>query len=293
MRIIDAFTFLNEVELVKARLEYLNDYVTDFIIIESNQTWRHQPNTPTFHDVLPTLPIDIQKKIHYVVATWPNEWLEDAQGVDEKWVENGTREQALIEMKKWADPEDWVLMNDLDEFWDPRQWEVAVSEYHKHGQVVWVHDNRVCFVDWRTRGQNNWPGTKMAKLKDITTMAEFYCSKPKALRGIEEGRKTLFHPVPGGWHFSKMGDEKQKAKLMGSIREWRTWETKIGMTAEEAAKAIFEGRGWNSVTKKKKIGAQQAGTTGLTEEITQILMKYPVLWSQGRLPDNGISGKHA
>ena len=33
MKIIDAFTFLNEVDLVKARLEYYNDIVTDFVII--------------------------------------------------------------------------------------------------------------------------------------------------------------------------------------------------------------------------------------------------------------------
>ena len=37
MRVIDAFTFLNEVDLVKARFEYLNDIVTDFIVVESNQ----------------------------------------------------------------------------------------------------------------------------------------------------------------------------------------------------------------------------------------------------------------
>jgi len=279
MRIIDAFTFLNEVELVKARLEYLNDIVTDFIIIESNQTWRHQPNTPIFADVIPTLPADIQAKIHHVVAKWPDEWLEDANGVQGKWVENGTREQALVEMRKWADPEDWVIMNDLDEFWDPARWETAKEEYNKYGKLVWMQNNRVCFVDWETLGFPEWPGSKMGKLKDITSMAEFYCSKNKG--------PFIFHCFSGGWHFSKMGDEQTKAKLMGSIREWRTWETKIGMTAEQAAHEIFHGGGWNRVTKKKKIGGNPVGTKGLTPGVVDVLKKYPVLWSDGRLPNNG------
>jgi len=281
MKIIDAFTFLNEVELVKARLEYLNPYVTDFVIIESNQTWRHQKNEPFFKTIIPTLPQEIQNKIHHVVAEWPDEWLEDEDGVQAKWVENGTREHALYEIQKFASADDWVIMNDLDEFWDPKKWNEAVDLYNEHGQLVWVHNNRVCFVDWETRGYKEWPGSKMAKFKDIITMADFYCSKNKALRGLEEGRKTKFFPVYGGWHFSKMGDEATKAKLMGSIREWRTWETKIGMTADQAAKEIFNGKGWDSVTKKKKIAAEPVGLKGLTEEVTTILKKYSILWSNG------------
>jgi hypothetical protein len=288
MKIIDAFTFLNEVELVKARLEYLNEYVTDFIIVESNQTWRHQRNEPFFESIIPTLPQDIQNKIHHVIAQWPDEWLEDPNGVQEKWVENGTREHAFYEMQKFASADDTVFMSDLDEFWDPEKLNDAITEYNKNGQLVWLHDNRVCFVDWETESLRQWPGTKMGTFKDIESMETFYCSKNKATR-IDPGKhdKPLFYSFEGGWHFSKMGDEATKAKLMGSIREWRTWETKIGMTAEQAAREIFEGGGWNNVTKKKKIRAVPVGVKGLTEKIIPILSKYDILWSKGRLPDNG------
>lgn len=285
MKIIDAFTFLNEVELVKARLEYLNPLVTDFVIVESNQTWRHQPNVPFFDQIIPTLPLDIQKKIHHVIALWPDEWLENATGVQDKWVENGTREQALVEIKKFATADDWVIMNDLDEFWDIDKWQEATLLYEKHGQLVWVHDNRVCFVDWRTESLRDWPGSKMAKLKDIESMELFYCSKNKALRTKEPGMKTLFHPISGGWHFSKMGDEKTKSKLMSSIREWRTWETKIGKTADEAVKEIFHGKGWNAVSKKRKTFAISDNGKNLNSNIKNILKKYPVLWSNGKNPD--------
>jgi hypothetical protein len=285
MRVIDAFTFLNEVDLVKARLEYLNDIVTDFIIVESNQTWRHQRNKPFFHQVLKTLPEEIKNKIHYVVAEWPDEWLEDADGVQEKWVENGTREKVMDELKTFADQDDWVLMNDLDEFWDPEKWGYAVGQYHEHGQVVWVHENRTCFVDWVTPGIPRWPGTKMAKFKDITTIAEFYCSKNKALRFIPgKTEKTLFHPVEGGWHFTKMGDAETKAKSMGSIREWRTWEPKIGKTPTEAAAEIMSGKGWNTVAKKGKMRAQVDGGQGLTPKILKILEKTEIFWSRGIQP---------
>lgn len=284
MKIIDAFTFLNEVDLVKARLEYYNDIVTDFVIIESNQTWRHQPNTPFFSQVISTLPKNIQEKIHYKIAEWPNEWLEDPEGIQAKWVENGTREQTLVEIKKFADADDWVIMNDLDEFWDKDKFRLATDEYLKNGQVVWVHSNRQCFVDWHTPNMPDWPGSKMAKLKDINTMAEFYCSKNKALRVKTPGQKSLFHPVHGGWHFGKMGDMLTKAKSMGSIREWRTWGTKIGKTPEQAANEIFYGNGWNSVVKKGKQKATYCGENGIPTELSKILKKTEIFWSNGLKP---------
>ncbi len=283
-KIIDAFTFLNEIDLVKARLEYYNDIVTDFVIIESNQTWRHQKNQTFFHTILDSLPLDMKKKIHYVVKVWPNEWLNDAQGVQEKWVENGTREQALIEIKKFANNEDWVIMNDLDEFWDKDKFTLATEEYLKNGQLVWVHSNRQCFVDWHTPAMPTWPGSKMAKLKDIKTMAEFYCSKNKALRIKAPGQRSLFYPMHGGWHFGKMGDMLTKAKSIGSIREWRSWETKIGKTPEQAAHEIFYGKGWNSVVKKGKQKTEFCGENGIPHELSKILKKTDIFWSNGLKP---------
>jgi beta-1,4-mannosyl-glycoprotein beta-1,4-N-acetylglucosaminyltransferase len=286
MRIIDAFTFLNEVDLVKARLEYLNDIVTDFVIVESNQTWRHQPNEPIFSQILKDLDPIIKSKIHHVVVEWPDEWLNHEQGVQEKWVENGTRERALDEIKKFGDLDDWVIMNDLDEFWDSDSWKQATELYEQHGQLVWIQSNRTCFVDWETTGMPNWPGSKMAKLKDITSMSEFYCSKNKATRVIPGKYNTpLFHSMPGGWHFTKMGNMETKAKSMNSIREWRSWETKIGKSAEEAALEIFKGNGWNSVAKKGKMKAEFVGEKNLTPRLLDILKKYPILWCNGLKPD--------
>lgn len=284
MRIIDAFTFLNEVDLVKARFELLNDTVTDFIVVESNQTWRHQPNKPFFADVLKTLDRSLQKKIHYVVAEWPDEWIEDADGVQAKWVENGTREHAFYEMQKFADPDDWVHMSDLDEFWDPDKWNQAMTLYEQHGRLVWLHDHRTCFVNWKTPCIPLWPGTKTGKFKDIINMLDFYPSKNKALRIDKNTGNTVFHPIEGGWHFTKMGDEATKAKSMGSIREWRTWEPKIGKTPEEAAKEIMSGTGWNSVAKKGKMRAADVGESGYTSRILSILKKYPIFWSNGIEP---------
>lgn len=284
MRIIDAFTFLNEDDLVKVRFEYLDELVTDFIVIESNMTWRHQPNTPYFKNILKTLPNHIRNKIHYVEAVWPKEWLEDAKGVRCKWVENGTREKVMDELKKFAEPDDWVIMNDLDEFWEVEKWEQAVNLYNQHGQIVWNHENRTCFVDWITPGIPRWPGSKMAKFKDITTISDFYCSKNKALRGWTEGEKTLFYPITGGWHFTKMGDAATKARSMGSIREWRTWEPKINKSPEEAAREIFEGRGWNTVAKKGKMRATYGGTNNLSPKLLELLKRTDVFWSKDIQP---------
>jgi len=129
-----------------------------------------------------------------------------------------------------------------------------------------------------------WPGSKMAKLKDINTMAEFYCSKNKALRVKTPGQKSLFFPMHGGWHFTKMGDMLTKAKSIGSIREWRSWEPKIGKTPEQAANEIFYGKGWNSIVKKGKQKAAYCGENGISTELSRILKKTNIFWSNGLKP---------
>ena len=42
MKIYDCFTFFNEIDLLKIRLEYLYDYVDKFVISESNLTFAGQ-----------------------------------------------------------------------------------------------------------------------------------------------------------------------------------------------------------------------------------------------------------
>lgn len=281
-RIIDAFTFLNEVDLVKARLEYLNDVVTDFVIIESNLTWRNETNIPFFKTIYDTLPNKIKHKIHHKVISWPVELTNNIESRDTKEVENGTRQEMLNEIRKFAGDTDWVFVSDLDEFWDKDKLKDAIELYNNNGKVCWLQDNRTCFVDWTTPGYPEWPGTKMAKLKDITRMIEFYVSKNKSLR-VNKGR-TLFTPIKGGWHFTKMGDEQTKAKSMQSIQEWTTWETKINKTAEEAAYEIFKGSGWNRVAKKGKMKAKFTGTKGISKELIAILKKTNIFWSNGLKP---------
>jgi hypothetical protein len=71
---------------------------------------------------------------------------------------------------------------------------------------------------------------------------------------------------------------------MGSIREWRTWEPKIGKTPTEAAEEIMSGKGWNTVAKKGKMRAQADGGKGLTPKILKILEKTEIFWSRGIQP---------
>lgn len=47
MKLIDSFTYFNEIELLQVRLEYLYDIVDEFLIVESNRT--HTGNAKPFH----------------------------------------------------------------------------------------------------------------------------------------------------------------------------------------------------------------------------------------------------
>ena len=62
-KLIDAFIFFNEVELLKFRLQYLSDVVDYFIISESNYTHSGKSKPYYLDEILNELPKNILRKI--------------------------------------------------------------------------------------------------------------------------------------------------------------------------------------------------------------------------------------
>ena len=62
-KIIDSFSFFNEFDLLKLRLNYLNDIVDYFLICECNHTYSAIPKPYYLDEVLDDIPKNIRKKI--------------------------------------------------------------------------------------------------------------------------------------------------------------------------------------------------------------------------------------
>ena len=63
MKIIDAFSFFNEVDLLKLRLEYLRDVVDYFVISECNYTHSGKSKPYYLDDIIDQFDEDLVKKI--------------------------------------------------------------------------------------------------------------------------------------------------------------------------------------------------------------------------------------
>lgn len=125
MKIIDAFIFFDEIDLLKIRIEYLYEYVDHFVICESIYT----------HSGLP-------KKLNYLSHEEKfSEWADkiiyikyepDLLGLNfsskptsydpeaPQWkIENGQRNYLLSELRKFND-NDYAIVCDVDEIWHPK-----------------------------------------------------------------------------------------------------------------------------------------------------------------------------
>ena len=123
MKIFDCFMYFNEDVVLDVRLNFLNNYVDKFIIIESEYNHRGEKREPKF---------DIKKfekfknKIIYILKKEIPVDIEEINKFDNeneyyrKSIFNASKRENLqrnqiSEGLKDAKPEDWIIISDLDE----------------------------------------------------------------------------------------------------------------------------------------------------------------------------------
>lgn len=185
--VFDAFTYFNESDLLRLRLEILSPYVDKFILVESRQTFmgKEKPldyvenkelfnkwNDKIIHIVAPNIEI---KKVPY-----ERHWLCYAL------------EEATV--KELGNPEDIVMFSDLDEIWNPEILKKIDDNPHTLNQLNYTY-----YLNQRSN--EDWTGTLMTKVKNVQV-------------GFNKKERTD-KPFPldnGGWHFTNMGGRDQVIK---------------------------------------------------------------------------------
>jgi hypothetical protein len=283
---IDSFLYFNETDLLRLRLEYLNPYVDKFVIVETDTTFSLLHHPAQFDAVYKTLPQDIKDKIVYHYLEIDKKEIEYSGDPDDpefkpksRYVEVAMRE-SLTNVVKSVSNNDWLMMSDLDEFWDPRFLDQAKAMVDKHGKTFWAQDVRTCFIDWKMR-LGKWPGTKTTRVDIMPTpTTELYCSKNKTWGHYGESM------VEAGWHLTMMGTQEMKSQQISAKREGPGWEKKMQKSAEQISEAIFN-NDWDSVSKKKKMRAVKVNPMeDLDPNLYNIAKKYSELWSGNINPNS-------
>jgi len=227
-KIIDCFTFFNELDLLKFRLEELYDKVDNFILIESTKTFTgvQKPlyyslnkdefekwNDKIIHIIVTDTPINLpQEKINELVA------LPEIQNIN--WVREHHQRRAVSKglRKLNLKPEDVVMMSDLDEI--PNM-DVVINniKFLDMGPIVFEQDWYIWNLDWVKNMK--WRGTTMFEYSHYLMNKDIF-QHLRNIRWDDVDEKSEFTVIECGWHFSWFGNSEFIRKKMFSFAHTET-----------------------------------------------------------------------
>jgi beta-1,4-mannosyl-glycoprotein beta-1,4-N-acetylglucosaminyltransferase len=252
MKIYDCFQFFDEEMLLDLRLNVMNKYVDKFIITEA--TYMHNGKSKKLN-------FDINKyskfkdKIEYIVVnTQPPDLFEiyekdknknDRRG--QKLVLNGYKRdnyqrQAAMNSLKNIDPEDWILINDIDEIPDLRKidFNTIKNKLVIFKQQIFYYKFNLLYPDVF------WFGSKACKKKHFIS--------PQWLRNVKHKKYPLWRPdvflskikynnilyvVDGGWHFTNIKTPKDIEKKLSNYTHHYEFE-KSGLNVKDLTKKVLD-----------------------------------------------------
>jgi len=227
-KIIDCFTFFNELELLKFRLAELYDKVDHFILIESTKTFTGQVkplyyslnkdefekwNDKIIHVVVTDMPINLpQYKIDELVA------LPEIRNIN--WVREHHQRRSVVKglNRLNLNFDDVIIMSDLDEIPDMD----IVSNNIKFldmGPIVFEQDWYIWNLEWM-KGMK-WRGSSMFLFSQFIDNKDIF-QHIRNLRWDEVDENKEFITVDGGWHFSWFGSSEFIRKKMFSFAHTET-----------------------------------------------------------------------
>jgi beta-1,4-mannosyl-glycoprotein beta-1,4-N-acetylglucosaminyltransferase len=229
-RVFDVFTFYNELDLLELRLEMLDPYVDQFVLVECVETFSGKQKPLYFQDNKERFSKYLHK-IHHHVTYDPPKSFEDLQqrivtarpntdkGIKDLWIQALTTSNVPKGEVHWlkefyqkemirfaienagAESEDLIFVTDLDEYWNPELDYTNIEDHkiYKLRQLAYSGYMNV-------RSSEAWAGTLLTKYKNIDGAC---------LNHLRTHSKTAYEYIDnGGWHFTFMGGEQQvKMKL--------------------------------------------------------------------------------
>ena len=227
MKIFDCFMYFDEDVVLEVRLNFLDKYIDQFVIIESEYNHKGEKRDPLFN---------INKfekfkhKIKYVLTGEIPSMIEKINNDDDKnevyrksifnaWKrENLQRNQiskALVNAKK----DDWIIISDLDEIPDLSK----INLKNVNNTLVFFQQDMM-YYKFNLKLENYiWVGSKACKIQNLKS--------PQWIRDIKDRNyqwwrldvyfsKRKYHDIlfvqNGGWHFSYLKNPKDIEKKLKS-----------------------------------------------------------------------------
>ncbi|SDA66223.1 beta-1,4-mannosyl-glycoprotein beta-1,4-N-acetylglucosaminyltransferase [Lachnospiraceae bacterium G11] len=208
--VYDSFQFFNELDILKLRMNVLNDVVDYFVISESTVTFSGDPKPLYYNENKEMFKEFEHKIIHNIVDDTPmdcNAFMRDHH-----------QKCAVARGLKDCKPDDIIIFSDVDEIPNPDTLKELLPKVEDDKIYMLAQRLFYCYLDMEEVSGNllsvtgefddvekkQWLGTKVCRysvLDNYTT---------EELRNKEQ--KAIGVRVPnGGWHFSYMGGGKKQS----------------------------------------------------------------------------------
>lgn len=199
MKVIDSFSFFNEFDILKLRLNYLKDVVDYFVICEANCTYSGEKKMYYLDAILHELPEEIKSKIisiHYEpdVSSLSFDKSQTDMGSDFWKLERSQREFITQHLTQFQ-PDDLFMVSDVDEI--PNKNLIRHIQSHSLPQDFCASvDCDVFYYNFHTHTSENWKGTVISTVAYALQMGcDYFRANRYNLRAYEKG----------GFHFSFFG----------------------------------------------------------------------------------------
>ena len=242
--LLDTFLFYNELELLKARLEYLGSRVDHFVITEASIDFSGKEKDFILNnEIIKHLPyaekiIYHREYINLKSISWLIKRLRYRKRNNRLlWkIQDAQRNSALKPLSRFK-PTDIVIFGDLDEFPNEKAIQEALSNLSKSDALK----NLLCFscdqLFFYYNIKNAAPNDQFYG-SIFTNLATLRKLLPHKLRSQKD---SLDHIQKGGWHFSYFMDEGKILNKIMAISDVENLSQYKNLTKEEIQQKILSG----------------------------------------------------
>ena len=227
MKIFDCFMYFDEDVVLDVRLNFLNNYVDKFVVVESEYNHKGERRSPQF---------DINKfskfkdKIIYILKKDVPEGIEHITNSDDKneiyrksifnsWKRENLQRNNIMEGLTTADQEDWIIISDLDEIPNLRN-----INFNKIEKKIVLFKQDMMYYKFNLKLDNFvWIGAKSCKLKNLRSpqwLRDVKCKNFGWWRIDPWFSKKKYQNMEfienGGWHFSYLKTPAEVEKKLKS-----------------------------------------------------------------------------
>jgi len=204
MKIIDAFIFYNELDMLEYRLSTLYNVVDYFVLVESTRTFVGKEKHLFYSENKERFEKYSDKIMHIIDNGFlvnPKHDYTKKYNDDVWYNEKHQRNSIDIGLKQFKlNEEDLIIVSDIDEIPDPNMLLELILSGKKIDYVGLCQD----FYYYNLTYKNTSEDWKFAKIMSYKHYVEKIERNPQCCREIPAARNIR----PGGWHLSYFGDSR-------------------------------------------------------------------------------------